>query len=1002
VQVFITRPVMAVAVNLILVILGIVALKELPLKNKASVPQYSVEIVTNYPGASNRIIEQRITKPLENALSGIDGIKNITSKSIDGNSSIKVKLTPTKNYEKIISNIRDRIQGETSFLPDDAMKPAIFDQAGNDENIMYLKFSDPSLSNTSLYDYIDKNIIDNLKMIDGVAKIDVFGGAMPEIVIEIDPLRLAQLDLNVADILKILSTEKMHASAGQVDSTTGKKTLILSAPFASPADIEQLSILVGTESYKLKDLARVVVREQDVDLVMRVNGKEIIGIGIMAKPNANPMEVVKKVKAYLAQLKKNLPSNMTAEVFHDVTGPFAAGAKEIGYSLIEAIILVGIIVVLALGSFRAAIIPIVTVPLCLISTFFVIWILGFSINPITMLALVLAVGLVVDDAIVVVENIHKHMEDGLTAIQAAKKGMQEITFAIVVMTITLSAVYLPLAFQADETAYLLREFAFTLAGSVLLSGFVALTLTPAMSGRLLAKVSWEKNSSKVELFWAWLDNIYQRYLNFTLSKPKHIVALLVIILGLVWWGYKLVPQELEPVEDEDIVYGWIAYENKVASNVKNAWFENIETAVNTLVPEKQHMVIGRFGDRAFWFSVLQPRKERKVNTWDIAKRLQKTFKTIAGPMIGAVTNYNNQSNDGAGVSLVIQYAGSSDVLHNSLSKVVDELEKNPKFARVNSESLKQASRHKITVLRDLAAELGVSVQNIEDTLYVFFTGKKVFDFLYNSYDYDVKLRAIPELRSDLAAINQFFVKGSAGVSIPLGNLVNIEEILETEVIEHYARIQSGKLNINLAENVAFADALKIIEPVLKQNLPEEAQVLFSGDLEKYQLAKQAMITTFILSLAFIFLVLAALFESFTAPFIVLLTVPLSIVGAIWLIYFIGGTNNLYTQIGMVTLIGLITKHGILITDFANRLRQTGVEIHAAVLQAAAARLRPILMTTLAMVCGAVPLLFSIGSGANARLHLGCVIISGMTIGTIFSLFIVPVFYKIVFKKIPNN
>jgi multidrug efflux pump len=988
---------MAIAVNLILVIIGIVALKELPLRHKAEVPQYSLNVVTNYSGANSQVIEQRVTKPLENALSGLDGIRKITSRSTDGSSAIKITLAPTKNYEKIILNIRDRIQSATTMLPTDAQKPEVFDESENEGNIMYIKFASNTMSKADLYDYIDRNIVDNLKIIDGVAKINIWGGAKYEVLIEIDPLKLAQLNLNVSDILQTLETEKMYASAGQIDSSTGKKTLVLSAPFASTKEIEQLSITVDEELYKLKDLASISVKEQEVDFVMRIDGKEIISMGISAKPTANPLEVVQKLKNYLQKLNKNLPSNISVEVFYDATEPFAAGAKEIVYSLLEAIFLVGLIVVLALGSIRAAIIPIITVPLCLISTFFVIWMLGFSINPITMLALVLAVGLVVDDAIVVVENIHKHMEYGLTAIQAAQKGMQEITFAVVVMTITLAAVYLPLAFQTDETAYLLREFAFTLAGSVLISGFVALTLTPAMSGKILAKLDWQANTSKVEQFWVRLDALYQKYLSFTLTKQKSVIALLIIILGLVLWGFKLVPQELSPVEDDDIIFGWMAYENKVADNVKEVWFKNIEDKVNALVPEKQYMVIGRDKDNAFWFSTLKPRADRSANTWDIAKRLEKPFKTIAGPNVGVAINNNNQANNGASLSLIMQYAGSNAVLQSSLKAIVTELEKNPKFVRVSSDSLKQMPRYKITVLRDLAAELGVSIQNIEDTLYVFFTGKKVFDFLYDGYDYDVKLRAIPELRNDLSSINEFFVKGINNVSIPLGNLLNIEETFETEVIEHYARIPSANLNINLADNVSFAEALKIIEPIFKKHVPEEAQVIFSGDIEKYQLAKQAMLITFILALAFIFLVLAALFESFTAPFIVLLTVPLSIVGAIWLIYFIGGTNNLYTQIGMVTLIGLITKHGILITDFANRLRASGMELHQAILQAASARLRPILMTTLAMICGAVPLLFSVGDGANARLHIASVIISGMTIGTIFSLFIVPVFYELVFS-----
>lgn len=1009
-QVFIKRPVMALAINLIVVILGFVALKQLPLRHETMIPKYDIKILTFYPGANNKVVAQRITKHLEDALSGLSGIYRIISVNKDSVSEIVVQLEPSKNYEKVISNIRDRVQSKMSWLPIEAEKPVIFEQGENKNNVLYFTLRDNARSKAEIYDYVRRYILNSIKSVSGVAEIEIWGARTLKIVVEIDPLKIAKLNLNVNDILNVLRREKIFATGGDVETAIGQKMIVLEAPLVAASDIGEIALPYKDPSietngkgtfaskinpiYKIKDVANVEIKPQKSYINMLVDGEDTLTLAVSAKPNSNPVDVVKSANKKLKEINKNLPKTMKMEAIYDATKSFSSALREINSALIEAIVFVGVIVVLSLGSLRASIIPMVTVPLCIISTFFVIWILDFTINPVTLLALVLAVGLVVDDAIVVVENIHKHIEAGKSPLQAAIYGMKEITFAVVVMTLTLAAVYLPLAFQADETSYILREFAFTLAGSVLLSGFVALTLIPAMSVKFLTGTALVNKKSISERFWFWLNNLYKSSLALSLNHTKKVLLSLLVLAGLAWYGYQHVPQELKPIEDTDIMQGWISYDNQVADNVKQGWYKKIEEIIEKNVPEKEKILLGQWQEYSWFVVTLKPRKERSRGLKEIAQQLETKLKTIAGPSVGVNYNSSSGGEDEQNLGFIVQYAGAKDVLINSCQTIINKIRNQEDVKRVWSKDLEKRSRYKVKILRDMAAELGISVQDVEDTLNAFFTGRKAFDFTFDDYDYDVDVRVMPELQGELNAIDQFFVRTNDGVSVSLGVLVDISEITDTISIRHYDRLPGIKIKIDLKKGVSLEKALEQIEPIVRQYMPENAKILLAGDLEKYKLAKQAMIITFTLALAFIFLVLAALFESFIDPFIVMLTVPLSILGAIWAIYFIGGTNNLYTQIGMVTLIGLITKHGILITDFANRQIQSGKSIKDAVLIAASARLRPILMTTLAMICGAVPLVFSLGAGANARMHLGWVIIGGMVTGTIFSLYIIPVVYKV--------
>lgn len=986
---FVNRPVMAVAVNLVLVIIGIVAYQRLDLRHKPNVAQNEIRITTNYPGANSLAVEHQVTKPLEDALAGLDGIRKLNSTSQDGQSQIFVKFKPNVDSHKALSQVRDRVFMSLSTLPSVVKRPEVEEEAENSRSILYLAFEDKTRSIAALSDYIRRTVVDRLRLVDGVAEVNYFGDKLYRITIEIDPARLALHEVTVNDVVQALNHEKAFATGGEIEGASGKEMVVLTTPIESYDEFKNVTVKNGPNGrITVGDVSDVKLTEKSSYFMMRVDGRSMVGLEIKPKPQANPLKVAERVRSFVEELKNSMPPSMTASVIYDATTPFSASFIAMHHALWEAIVLVGIIVTVSLASFRAAILPMITVPLCLISTFAMMWILGFSVNPITLLALVLAVGLVVDDAIVVVENIHRHMEEGLSALQAARKGMKEISFAVIVMTITLAAVYLPVAFQADDSAVMFKEFAWTLASSVLISGFVALTLTPALCGKFL------KDSKKIPIF-ETLSLKYHHQLSRILQHPKKMVGLLFIIALLGVWGFMRLPSELIPVEDENHVYGYVSFEGTVTKPVRDSWYKAIEDILQT-IPERERVLTGAWQDTwLYWHLLLKPRDERNRGTDVIAKELQTKFKSVVGPIVGVDTGGSSDLGGEESLKVILQYSGDQLRLLDAIRTIMKEAREIPGFDRLSSDQTAERPRISATIDRGLASELGVNIEGVENALYTFLSGRKATDYNFQGLDYEVLVQAPKELRSEWSSLNELFVTGSEGQWIPLGSLVTLKEISSPNQIKHYDRMRGASITVVTKPDLALEKAMKLLEPIVKKNLPAGASYRFGGKAETYREAKQSMWLTFALALIFIYLVLSALFESFIHPFVVLLTVPLSVAGGVWAINAIGGSNNIYTAIGFVTLIGLITKHGILIVDFANRLRASGVPLLDATLQSAESRLRPVLMTTLAMIFGAIPLVFSVGAGAIARKDIGWVIIGGMSVGTVLSLLVIPAIYYLV-------
>lgn len=990
-QAFINRPIMATAINLVLLIVGLVAFERLELRHSPNSARNEFMIFTCYPGANSLAVEQRVTKVLEDALSSLDGIKNLSSDSTDGHSHIQLKFKSNIKHNHALSELRDRVFGANSSLPDSVKRPEIQEAAQEDKPILHIAFEDNTRSPAALSDYIRRVLEDRLRLVEGVARVEYWGDKLYQVAIQLDPALLMEHQVSALDVVQAIKHEKPFASGGEIEKESGKKAVVLSAAVNAPEEYADIIIKSTKEGHiRVKDVAEVKIIDKPTFLRIRVDGNPFVIAAISAKPQANPLKVAEKVRNFVKELNHSIPSTMKMFVSYDSTAPFQASIDSVKNTLWEAIFLVGIIVILSLASVRAALFPMITVPLCLIGSFALMWVFGFSINPITLLALVLAVGLVVDDAIVVVENIHHHMEEGLTALQAARKGMKEITFAVIVMTITLAAVYMPIAFQADDTVVMFKEFAWTLAGSVLISGFVALTLTPALCGKYL------KHARKVKA-WEKLTLLYRDSLQKALKRPRLISGLAIAVALLGVWGFVRLPSELIPAEDEDYIHGYFDFANTVPDAVRIGWFNEVENILKT-IPEGTRVATGDWQQRWLWWNLLlKPRAKRDRNFKQISEELQPKLAKIVGPRVGINMGEGSGMDGDEPLKVILQYAAPYDQIIKLVKAIMAEAETKPEFQRVSSEETWDISRIKVEVDRSFAQEMGVNPEAIEDTLYTFLAGTKANIFNFQGFDYDVIVQASLPFRSDQNHLNQFFISGSEGQWIPLGSLVNIQEVNEPQKLRHYERIRGASITINTHASVSLDEAMKTIEPIIKKHLPVGATYRFAGKAEKYQESRNAMWLTYGLSLVFIYLVLAALFESFVNPFVVLLTVPLSIAGAMWAVNAFGGSNNIYTSIGLVTLVGLITKHGILIVDFANRLKAEGLPVLQAVQEAATRRLRPVLMTTLAMIFGAVPLVFSIGAFANARIHIGWVIIGGMVCGTIFSLYVVPVVYSLVAK-----
>ena len=1003
-DIFIRRPILASVVSLMILLLGLQAVFKLPIRQYPELSNTTITITTVYPGANGELIKGFITTPIEQAVASAEGIDTLVSSSQQNVSTVTLNLHLNADADRAVADVLSKVNQVKSVLPKEANDPVVVKTTGQGFALMYLSFNSKVMNASQITDYLTRVVQPKLQTVDGVANAQILGGQTFAMRIWLDPDRMAARGVTPAEVRNALEANNFISAAGSVKGDFVQTTINAQTSLDSAKAFGQLVIATrGDSLIRLDNVAKIELGPQAVDSSSVFDGLKAVFIGVYGTPSANPLTVISGVRAAMPQIQAVLPVGLEAAIAYDSTEFIRASISEVVKTLAEATVIVIVVIFLFLGNLRSTIIPIVTIPLSLIGVMLILLALGYSINLLTLLALVLAIGLVVDDAIVVVENIHRHIEHGMSPIEAALTGAREIALPIIAMTITLAAVYAPIGFVSGLTGALFREFAFTLAGAVVISGVIALTLSPMMCSRLLAAKQSESGlSAFLDRRFEALKVRYQRRLHRTLNFRALTVLILAGVMILTGVMYLSTPRELAPEEDQGILF----------SLVKTPQYANLdylEDSTNRLyqvyrtVPEQAHVftINGSGGvHQAFAGILFKPWDERKRNQKQILQELQPKVATIPGAQVLAFSPPALPgSTGGPPMQFVITTTGD----YAQLAKVVDDMQNAVRqsglFIFTDTDLKFDTPQIEFKIDSDKANRLGVSMRDIGGALATMLGGNYVNRFSLNGRSYQVIPQVPRDYRLTADWLTRYQVRTAGGDLVPLSTVATVSQSVQPNALTSFQQLNSATLSGVPFPGHTLGEALDFLTAKSKEIFPEGYAYDFQGESRQYVQEGNALVYTFIFALVVIFLVLAAQYESFRDPFIILIALPTAMFGAL-LPLNLGGvlgltSINIYTQIGLVTLIGLISKHGILMVDFANRLQQEGLSRREAIEQAAAVRLRPIIMTTAAMVLGMVPLLIAVGAGARSRFDIGLVIAAGMTIGTMFTLFVTPAIYTLV-------
>ncbi len=1013
----IRRPVLATVMSLALMLIGLVSYQRLSVREYPKIDEPVVTVETTYKGASAEIIETQVTQILEDSLSGIEGIDVMSSISRAEKSQITLRFRLDRNVDVAASDVRDRTGRVRAQLPNEIDEPVIAKVEADAQPIIYLAFSSDRHSPLDVTDFADRYVKDRLQNLPGVAQVRIFGERRFAMRLWLDPQRMAAYRVTPQDVENALRKQNVEIPAGRVESKAREFTVVSETDLRTPAEFDSI-ILRDEGGYlvRLKDVGRAEIGALDERVSARFNGRPAVAIGVVKQSTANPLDVSKAVNNALPLIRTALPDGMGVDVGYDSSVFIAKSIDAVFSTIFEAIVLVVLVIFFFLRSLRATLVPLVTIPVSLVGGFALMYAFGFSVNTLTLLSMVLAIGLVVDDAIVMLENIYRHVEEGMPPFQAALKGSKEIGFAVIAMTITLAAVYAPIGFMTGRTGRLFSEFALTLAGAVIVSGFVALTLSPMMCSKML------KHQTKHNIFY----NLIEGFLNGMTSGYRALLRLslrarplvLLIGVGVAALSYTLfagLKSELSPVEDRGTIVGIAIAPEGSTLDYTEGYAKRMEALFREIpVLEKFFVVVGfPVVNQGISFVRLVDWDQRDVKQQAITAQLFPKMFGIPGILAFAT---NPPSLGQSPVEKPVNFVIQSSLPYAELQKMVDSLlaeaRKFPGLTNLDTDLKLNKPELRITIDRDKAADLGVDVETVGRTLETLLGGRQVTRFKKEGKLYDVIVKVADIDRRNPDDIASIYVRGTppvasmtgvgttTGAMISLANLVHIEERVAPKELNHFNKLRSVTITATLAPGTSLGEALGYLQAAADRVLPVTAQTDYAGQSREFRESATGLYFVFVLALAFIYLVLAAQFESFIDPFVIMVTVPLSMTGALAALHFTGATMNVYSQIGLVTLVGLITKHGILIVEFANQLQREGVEIRKAVEEAAVLRLRPILMTTGAMVLGAVPLANAHGAGAESRQAIGAVIVGGMMLGTLLTLFVVPTVYSYIAKKKP--
>jgi multidrug efflux pump len=1010
----IKRPVLATVMSLLIVLLGAICFERLSVREYPNIDPPTVSVRTVYKGATAQVIESVVTTPIEDALSGIEGIKTIKSQSREEVSQITVTFFTGRDVDAAAADVRDRVSRVAYLLPEAVLAPVIAKVEADAFPIMWMALVSDRHSPMELTDYADRYMLDPIKALPGVATAIIGGERKYAMRVWLDRERLAAQGLTAQDVEDALRRQNLDSPGGRIESTDREFTVLAETDLKSAEQFNEMIIAeVSGYPIKLKDVGYARPGPYENRKIIRINGTNGVAIGVVKQSTGNTLEIAKAVKGLVPRLESALPEGMRMWLAVDTSAFVEASINAVYRTLVEAGVLVVLVIFLFLRSVRATLIPAVTIPVSLIGAFFFVYLLGFSVNVLTMLGIVLAVGLVVDDAIVVLENIHRHIEEGMSPWQAALAGSKEIGFAVVAMTITLATVFTPLVFMTGRTGQLFTEFALTVAAAVLVSGFVALTLTPMMCSKLLKHhASHSPIYNLTERFFEAMHRGYAAALRATLRARWAVLIVFAAVAVAGGWLALQLKSELSPTEDRGMFMMFVIAPEGATMQYTDRYMFAVEEIAKT-VPEISTIfaVVAPGLERpnpvniGIGFSVLKPWDERKRKQMEITKEL--TPKLFGG--LPGVISFTKDPPSLGGSFLdkkinYVLYGNSYEELQAKVGKVMAKLSQYKGITGLDTDLKLNKPQLKVNIDREKAAALGVSMETIGRTLETLMGGRDVTRYKREGKQYDVVVQVEDDKRRQPSDLTSVYVRGNGGELHQLSNLVSVREAVAPKELNHYNKLRAAIINGNVAEGYSLGETLDYIDKVVKEELPPGQITDLDGESREFRETGVQLYITFVLALIFIYLVLSAQFESFVGPLVIMFTVPLAMTGAMLAMYINaklgnGGTLNVYSQIGLVMLVGLITKHGILIVEFANQLRRKGMERIDAVVEAATLRLRPILMTTAAMVLGAVPLALSRGAGAEARQAIGWVIVGGLLLGTLLTLFVIPTVYSLLVRKV---
>lgn len=1004
------RPVFAMVVSLLLITFGALSFRNLPLRELPNIDPPVVSVETTYRGASAAIVDTRVTEVIEDAISGIDGIETIESSSQDGRSSISIEFSLERDIDGAANDVRDAVARAIRNLPQEIDPPQISKVEADSSPIIWYSLNSDRMSGLEIADFADRVIVDRLSVVNGVAQVRR-GGGRYAMRIWLDRKALAARGLTVADVEAALSRENVERPAGQLESKSRDMTIRVARAYATPEEFAQLPIKQGADGHiiRLGEVASVE-RGSDTDHnYFQGNGKPHIGIGIVKQSTANTLSVARAVEEEVARLRPSLPPGLTMTAGFDTSRYIDAAVRDVYVTLALALVLVVGVIFLFLGRVRTALIPAVTVPVCLVGSFIALDAFNLSLNLLTLLALVLSIGLVVDDAIVVLENIQRRMDLGEPPLVAAYRGARQVGFAVIATTTVLIAVFVPIMFLEGDIGRLFSELAIAVAAAVGFSALVALTLSPMMCSKLLTP-SEEKVglARRIDAVFARLRAAYVEALGVCLARPRAVLAVLGAAFVAVFLLWQLVPRELAPQEDRGYLYINVTAPQGAGFDYT---VRQVQAVERILAPYRESgdiryvlsRVPGSFSATTDMSTggaivMMAPWGARARTTQDLMRELAPKLAAIPGAKIFAIS----PPPLGRGRSVPVQFVlGGTD--YGELARWRDlmlaKMAENPRLLAVDSDYQETKPQLKVEIDRTRAADLGVSVDSIGHTLETMLGSRRLTTYLDRGKEYDVILRVRAEERARPDDLTNIYVRSErTGALVPLSNLVRVTEIGDASTLRRFNRLRAITLSANLAPGYTLGEALSYLENAARETLPAVAQIDYRGDSRTFKQSSRSLAFTFALALIVVFLVLAAQFESFVHPFVILLTVPLAVAGGLFGLYMLGSTLNIYSEIGIIILIGLAAKNGILIVEFANQLRDAGRAFRDALVEAASIRLRPIIMTSVATAIGALPLVLATGAGAASRFTIGVVIVSGVLFATLLTVFVVPVAYHLIARR----